>query len=169
MNRSESMPARDLVRRTLWVASILTIFLFSAFGLALRRFVAAHLSLDHLQLVIGAVLLAAVVAWAVRYGRRLGWLWRAVVAAGGLYAAWYAVQMHDAVEAIHLLLFGVFGFLTLDLFGPWPGIAVCLALAGIDEALQGVIPGRVADWRDVGLNASAALGGGLLGWLKGVR
>lgn len=62
-------------------------------------------------------------------------------------------------ERLHVALFALFGFLTLRLFEVGPGLAVCAAMAGLDEVLQGFLPLRVADWRDVAVNLVSALGG----------
>jgi hypothetical protein len=74
-----------------------------------------------------------------------------------------------AIERTHLFEFGLLAVVLYEALterrkqsgrGPLPGLtAICLAtgIGWLDEALQGWVPGRVYDLRDVGVNALAAL------------
>ncbi len=62
-------------------------------------------------------------------------------------------------ERLHFILFGAFGFVSLRLWRLLPGLLVCCLAAGGDELLQWFLPSRVGDWRDVGFNLLACLGG----------
>ncbi|MEA2624494.1 MAG: hypothetical protein QOD06_539 [Candidatus Binatota bacterium] len=65
-------------------------------------------------------------------------------------------------ERVHFALFGAMGFLTLQALPRGSGIVLALSIAGLDEMLQWFLPDRIADWRDVGVNALSALVGCLL-------
>ena len=63
------------------------------------------------------------------------------------------------VERVHVLLFGLFGFLSQRLFGTRVALIICLTVSGLDELLQYFLPDRVGDLRDVLTNAvSSTLG-----------
>ena len=70
------------------------------------------------------------------------------------------------VERIHVLLFGLFGFLSQRLFGTRVALIVCLAVSGLDELLQFFLPNRVGDWRDVLTNVISSDLGMLLSALS---
>lgn len=115
----------------------------------------------------------AIGAWIARAGGR----WRAaaaLVAVGGVYAS-ANLGLEIVQERIHLLQYGALALLaesalraragadaTFGLRSPaaWAAGAFAVAFAGgfADEALQGLLPQRYYDLRDVGLNGvSAAL------------
>lgn len=62
-----------------------------------------------------------------------------------------------AVERLHFLVFGLFGFITLRLWSWRFGLLICLMVASLDELLQWWLPDRVGDWRDVFFNTVAVL------------
>jgi len=77
----------------------------------------------------------------------------------------------DAVERIHVLAYGLLAFLFARAFAPRRDLSAYLlaflatALCGIlDEWVQWLVPTRVGDIRDVGLNAGAAVPGLLVAW-----
>ncbi|MEN8190995.1 MAG: VanZ family protein [Thermodesulfobacteriota bacterium] len=71
-----------------------------------------------------------------------------------------ALTTQSMVELSHIMVFGLFGFLTLRLFSLPLAIVLCLMVAGLDELLQYYLPSRVGDWQDVLLNLlSTGLGG----------
>jgi hypothetical protein len=119
----------------------------------------------------GALLLAAL---RIRERRRARYaaLALAVVLAAGLLGLFRTGQAEvDAVERIHVLAYGLLAFLFARAFAPrrdpstWLLAFLATALFGIlDEWLQWLVPTRVGDLRDVGLNAGAALPGLLLAW-----
>ncbi len=91
------------------------------------------------------------------------------------------LKMKIPVERIHLLEYGLLGFmLSSALSDRWDGKkAACVALAAaaaagyVDEAIQYFLPNRVYDLRDVGFNALAGFGGiaafAALHWMKSGR
>ncbi len=65
-------------------------------------------------------------------------------------------------ERTHIILFGLFGFLSLRLF-PLPlGLIICATMSASDELLQFYLADRVGDWRDVFLNLISTGVGGVL-------
>ncbi len=68
-------------------------------------------------------------------------------------------------ERLHFLLFGGFGFFSMLLFSFPVAVVVTLACAGLDELWQWILPDRFGDWRDVGINAVAGIGGVVAAWL----
>ncbi len=61
------------------------------------------------------------------------------------------------VERVHVLLFGLFGFLSQRLFGTKVALIICLTVSGLDELLQYFLPDRVGDLRDVLTNAVSSI------------
>jgi VanZ family protein len=77
----------------------------------------------------------------------------ALVLAGAVY---HASSMHIIEERIHLVQFGLLGYLlskdnySKDLVGTiLVAVAVCLFVAGLDEVFQYYLPTRVGDIRDI--------------------
>lgn len=147
---------------TLWGSVVVVTIALSIWGRPLQRFVRERLSAESLAVAIGvaiAALALAAVVWVVRR-RSLAAL------AHALWLAPLVVFLPPAFpiveERIHFVLFGLFGFLTLQLLAPIPGLAAGLAAALVDEGLQAFVPDRVADWRDVGMNGAAATIGAVL-------
>ena len=66
-------------------------------------------------------------------------------------------------ERVHFLQYGLMSLLAQRAFGlaPLPKIvgaaALTSALGLLDELLQGLLPSRHFEWRDVGMNAAAAV------------
>ncbi len=75
---------------------------------------------------------------------------------------WLPEWLPQAEERLHLLLFGLFGYLSLGALGPARGALAVLLLALCDEALQGLLPYRVGDWWDVLTNLLSGAAGALL-------
>ena len=68
-------------------------------------------------------------------------------------------------ERLHFLAFGAFGFFSMMLFSPLTALGVVVLTGGLDKLLQWLLPDRVGDWRDVGFNLLAGLGGCSAAWL----
>jgi len=71
----------------------------------------------------------------------------------------YPLSLSIVEERLHFILFGGLGFVSLLLWQPVAGVLLCCLAAGGDELLQWFLPSRVGDWRDVGFNLLACLGG----------
>jgi CDP-diglyceride synthetase len=138
------------------------------------------------SIVAAAALAAAgVVGWLAR--RRAGWReWLVLAVIAALYAV-VASRFDVVQERIHLLQYGLVALLflgalearasggagafldaTATAFRPAAGAVLLTAAAGwLDEGIQGVLPNRHYDLRDVGLNALA--GAMAVGALAGLR
>ena len=66
-----------------------------------------------------------------------------------------------AIERVHFIVFGLFGFVSLRLWSRMPGLLICGFMAGMDELFQWWLPDRVGDLRDVIINILAVYGGAL--------
>jgi hypothetical protein len=115
----------------------------------------------------GLVLTAfAVLSYAVRRAGPIG-LGRtaAVVAVGAAYVAIIATVELTPAEKLHFLYYGalavlVYQALKVDLAGTALVVVTILLVALIgfgDEVIQGIIPRRVFEWKDVALNAVSGL------------
>jgi len=132
----------------------------------------APLLLAGFGIAAGGALLLAVLRIRERRGARYAALALAVALAAGLLGLFRTgLAEVDAVERIHVLAYGLLAFLFARAFAPRRDLSSYLlaflatALFGIlDEWVQWLVPTRVGDIRDVGLNAGAALPGLLLAW-----
>lgn len=151
--------------RRLWLqaaaclASIYAVIFFA------RAIVDALRDRGALRLTVMAVfaLAAIVVAWRVARARP-GWREiGAVLLCGVLYAVVLSrLERHE--ERIHFLEYGLFAGLVEaalrergSLWSGWIAIAVTAAAGWIDEGIQGLVPGRVYDLRDVVFNLVAGI------------
>ncbi len=133
--------------------------LLSVYGRPLQRMVKTYVPTTGLALFFGTVsllLLAALITWFRAQGKP----------ARAWHLAWLIplflllpLTLPLVEERLHFVVFGAFGFFSMLLFPPPVAVLVSLAASGLDEALQWVLPDRVGDWRDVGFNAIASLGG----------
>lgn len=153
--------------RGAFVAWALLIFATVPFARALEAWVVAHLGAQAFLVAVLA-LVAAAGAGAWRSFARLGARVRIVLAVGVALYATTAWQLRgNAVEAAHVVEYGVLGVLALRALAHGardallaPTAALLAASVGaIDETLQWLAPSRVGDLRDVGVNAIAASGG----------
>jgi len=142
----------------LWLPLALLVPLLSVTGRPLLRWLDGWLSRSALGWWLGAALVLAL-AWAVWRLRRYR---PAVAAAMAVVAVLALAWVPRGEERLHLLLFGLLGYLGVAALGPAWSLAACWALAAGDEGLQAFLPDRVADWRDVVMNAAAAGVGYLL-------
>lgn len=142
-----------------WLMLVMLIPLLSVFGRPLQRIARSVIPPMGLALLFGAVslfLIGALAIWFRKQGRP-GWFW---------YLFWmiplfilFPMTLPIVEERLHFILFGGFGFLSMLLFSPPTALLVSVLAAGLDEALQWALPDRVGDWRDVGFNVLACLGG----------
>ncbi len=153
-----------------WLLLLIAIPSISAWGRPLLEALLGLMSptwLALLMILCSLLALAACTVWAYRrQGTR-----RAVLLSGWLIVLFLLLPLTLPVveERIHFLLFGGFGFFSVLLFPLLVALAVALLGAGLDELWQWVLPDRVGDWRDVGINAIAAVGGAVAARLGGGR
>ena len=154
-------------RRGLWLAWLLVlglIPLLSVQGRTLRRLVYESIGrqgLAWLFLGVSVALAVLLARWLKgRPARAHGLL---LAAAAALFLV-VPLLLPLVDERLHFLVFGAWGFLSMLLFPlPWALFSVVL-VGGLDELLQWWLPDRVGDWRDVGFNVLAGLGGIVLAW-----
>lgn len=168
------MRARSDVERRLWRAAIAVVVALYASAYFVQFAVDHLFKRNLLRVTIAgffALTAAALVVWLVR--KKAGWrAFGTALLAGGAYGV-AAQALHVVQERIHLLESGALVLLLraalMERAAADPGFgfrgkvaascgAFALAfLAGAgDEALQGLLPNRHADLRDLGLNAGAA-------------
>lgn len=106
---------------------------------------------------------AAIVLWRVL---RSGPGWREIAAVGacGVLYALVLSRLERHEERLHLLEYGLFAGLVeaalRERGSRWAGaiaIVVTLAAGWLDEGIQGLVPGRIYDLRDVGFNLTAGI------------
>jgi hypothetical protein len=156
--------AGDWAALTGWA---LLIFASAPFARALEAWVVATLGAQaFLVAVLAIVALAAGFAW--RAFAQLGRRARIALALGvAIYAGTAWRLRGNAVEALHVVEYGVLGVLALRALAHGgrdallaPAGALLAASAGcLDELIQWLVPQRVGDLRDIGVNAIAAAGG----------
>lgn len=143
-----------------WLMLVILIPLLSVYGRPLQRMARSMIPATGLALCFGAVSLFLIGALAIGFKKlgHPGWFW---------HLFWviplfilFPMTLPIVEERLHFILFGGFGFLSMLLFSPVTALVVSLLGAGLDEALQWGLPDRVGDWRDVGFNVLACLGGG---------
>jgi hypothetical protein len=155
---------RDWTSLTAWA---LLIFATVPFARALEALVVATLGARaFLVAVLASVALAAALAW--RAFAPLGPRACATLALGAaIYAATAWRLRGNAVEAVHVVEYGVLGALALRALAHGgrdallaPAAALLASSVGaVDELIQWLVPARVGDLRDIAVNALAASGG----------
>ncbi len=144
-----------------WLLSFFSIPLFSFYGRPLQLHIMERFSLEELSLWLGlffgtvltVMLLALLKAPKSPYVYHFTWVVPLVI------LLYFSLPF---VEKIHIVLFGLFGFLTQKLFCKKTAAVFCVAISFLDELLQHFLSDRVGDWRDVGLNVFSAFLGMLL-------
>lgn len=144
---------------SIWLLLLVVIPLISVFGRPLQRGVKSMMPGTGLALLFGVLSLLLLIGLALWLGRdgKPGRVW---------HLAWLVplflllpLNLPLVEERLHFVLFGGFGFFSMLLFPPAAALLVALLGSGLDELLQWALPDRVGDWRDVGVNALASLGG----------
>jgi VanZ family protein len=86
------------------------------------------------------------------------------VAAGGLLYVLVLSRLERHEERLHFLEYGLFAGLVEAALRErgtrWSGplaVAITLAAGWLDEGIQGLVPDRIYDLRDVGFNVTAGL------------
>ncbi|MAE72119.1 MAG: hypothetical protein CME06_16830 [Gemmatimonadetes bacterium] len=169
-DRSISLVVADRERR-LWLCALAAVVaIYSTLGLAGRlvQMLPAREQLDAAYILAFALAIAAVVAGTLFKHSR----WREIWVTLCLIVAYGMVGVRMGIgpeERTHLFEYGLVAFLIHQAFSegarkgrrvPVPALLaiVSTALLGwIDEGIQALLPNRVYDVRDVGVNALAAL------------
>ncbi|MBT8337433.1 MAG: VanZ family protein [Gemmatimonadetes bacterium] len=158
--------------RRLWIATALTLTAIYA-SIPFAGSLAASLRASGLLAPAFAALfvlaIAVTIGWSVRRasGPRPLWVALAVATVWGMLFVRLGVS---AEERGHLFEYGLLALLVHELLrerrkidrggAAHPAVLAVLATAAfgwVDEAIQGVVPGRVYDLRDVGVNALAGV------------
>jgi hypothetical protein len=87
--------------------------------------------------------------------------------------AYFAWGLDVPEERVHFIQFGLLSMVAAWTFAPrlagvalyGVAFAVSAAAGVVDEAIQGIVPDRVFDWSDIGLDVTAAALGVALLWL----
>lgn len=137
------------------------ILLLSIYGRALQSWVEDHLGYTAVAWIVALTLLALIMLYLFRGQPDSPSLpWMNLLWVLPLFVL-LPLSLERVEERIHFLVFGVYGALSLLLFGPRAALLMCLLGAAGDEVLQYFLPDRVGDWRDVVMNFVAALGAAL--------
>ena len=145
----------------------LLIFATVPFARGLERWIVASFGAQaFLVAVFAVVVTAAAVTW--HEFARLGLRARAAIALGvAIYAGTAWRLRGNAVEAVHVVEYGVLGVLALRALGHRgrdallapTAVLLAASVGAVDELLQWLAPNRVGDLRDISVNAIAAAGG----------
>ena len=181
-------PSPTTRERRLWIATALALTAIYAsipFAGSLAAFLRANGLLAPAFATGFLLAIVVTIVRAIRHARgpRPLWVALAVVTVWGMLFVRLGVS---AEERSHLFEYGLLALLIHELLlerrrvdrggAARPAILAILATAGfgwVDEGIQGVVPGRVYDLRDVGVNALAGLvavaSSAAPGWVTGRR
>lgn len=148
-----------------WLFILCLIPVLSVTGRGLRRLVYENLSPEVLAgifFTVSVLLMGMLLWWMKRRRAYQPPLYLISILALFLMVPMFLPRLD---ERLHFLVFGSFGFFSLLSF-PAPVAITMVSLTGaLDEVLQWQLPDRVGDWRDVGFNVLAGLGGIAAAWL----
>jgi VanZ family protein len=158
--RVTAVSARE---KKLWIAAALCLgAIYTAIFFARRvvDFLRARGEM-RVSVLLGVALAGAIAGWRVLRSKP-GWKEIvAVLLSGALYVLVLA-QLERHEERLHFLEYGVFAGLVeaalRERGSKWPGpvaVLVTLVAGWIDEGIQGLVPERIYDLRDVGFNVTA--------------
>jgi hypothetical protein len=131
---------------------------------------------DHglLRTCIGVAGIVVVLVF-VCFVRRLtpplsGLRWAMLTSLLGLTVLVMMTVVQRPEEGVHFLQIGLLAFLVWRALPQTRGALGWAVLAGtlvgaVEEAIQSVVPGRVCDWRDIGMSAAAAVLTGVALWV----
>jgi len=164
--------------RTRWLAPlVLTLWLWGSvpFGRAISDWLRDH---GLLQTCIGAAGIILILAFVFFVRRRTpllsGLRWAMLMGLFSLTVLLMMTVVQTPEERVHFLQIGLLAFLIWRALPQTCGALGWVVLAGIlagavEEAIQIMVPGRVCDGRDIGMNAVAAVVTGLALWsIQGV-
>ena len=163
---------RSTRERRLWLAVAMAVAALLAALYPLQFALDALRARNLLRLTIGGLFLLCAAAGAVVLVRRRAPLaaWLVGIAAGAVYAG-CALAMEVPQERLHLVEYGALALLLREAIAASvaarPGgrrvsnvdvwaLGAATATGWLDEAVQGILPNRMYDLRDVGFNALAA-------------
>lgn len=161
------MPIANAPLRTAFVVTLAAIPTLSLSGRALFGWLRQTIGTEALSAILWVLAALLVLFWSHwlhrNGGRRVLWhlVWLLPL------TVWFVAGFDNPQERVHFVLFGLLGFLSLRQLPAAGGLALCAAVAGLDELLQAFLPARVGDWHDVGANLLAAGFGALVVWLGG--
>ena len=149
------------VLRISWLFLLLLIPLLSYSGRSLQHLLNQIISADSLGIIL-ALLLLGIVLSAARWLHQINpsRLWLSLLWFVPLFI-FIPLMLPIAIERMHFIVFGMFGFVSLLYWDKRTGLVVCGLMAGLDEVFQWWLPDRVGDMRDVLINLLAVFGGGL--------
>ena len=147
--------------RISWLFLLMFIPLLSYSGRSLQNMLNQIISADNLGILL-VILLSALALAASR------WLYQTNPSKLVISLIWFIplfivipLMLPLAIERVHFIVFGMFGFVSLLLWRKMPGLLICGLMAGLDEVFQWWLPDRVGDFRDVLINMLAVYGGAL--------
>ena len=163
---------RSVRERRLWVAVAVAVALLLAALYPLQFALDALRAKNLLRLSIVALFVAGAVPAVYSVARRRASFraWLALVATGAVYLA-LALAMEVPQERLHLVEYGALALLVraavaesvavralrerVTSVDVWT-LGIATAVGWLDEAVQGILPNRIYDLRDVAFNALAA-------------
>ena len=163
---------RSVRERRLWVAVAVAVSLLLAALYPFQLVLDALRARNLLRLSIAGLFLVGAVPVVYSLARRRAPLraWIVLAAAGAVYLV-LAVAMEVPQERLHLVEYGALAILLRAAFAESAAVRprgahsanvdlrsllAATAIGWLDEALQGILPNRMDDLRDVGFNALAA-------------
>jgi len=151
-----------VIHFTSWFLTLGCIPILSIYGRPLQKWAFAQIGVQQVALLFGITLFLlsiAIISNLVKTGGKKQ-LWTLL----WLAAVFIAIQWQIPVveERMHVILFGLFGFLSLRIFSLKTGLLICALVAVSDEMLQYYLPDRVGDMHDVYLNLISTLLGAVL-------
>lgn len=163
---------RSLRERRLWIAFVAAVVVLLAALYPLQFVLDALRARNLLRFAIGGVFLSAAILAAVALARRRAPLraWLVLTLCVTVYAG-LALAMEVPQERLHLVEYGALALLgraalaesvavralsgRVSSVDVW-ALGASTAIGWLDEAIQGILPNRIYDLRDVAFNALAA-------------
>ena len=151
-----------------WILTLLSIALCSILGRDLENAIRSHLGGASIKWVVGSALSLLFflgILWLIKKLKFKAWF-----ACSFILVSFIMIQLWIEIpaERFHFFLFGILGFLNASIFGLLGGGLVTLVASAADEGLQHLLPHRVGEWRDVGINILAC-GIGMVTYLFGSK
>ena len=159
-----------------WITAILyTVFIFflSVFALDIGKIFGGDIFYDYALNIAGILFISGLlVLFGKKYRQMTGLRWLALAGVLSVYACFY-FNLENKIEEIHLINFSLLTILYKKAFensrcpqhAYWKAGAVSIFAGGLDEFIQRFVPGRFAQWHDVGLCLVGALLGVGLAWI----